>query len=568
MEKKWLYHSINHTEVAQLQQELNTSKIIASLLVLRRINTYNLAKDFFRPSLNMLHHPFLMKDMDKAVTRIKQAIDANEKVLVFGDYDVDGTTAVALVFDFLKNYTHHINYYIPDRHIEGYGISTQSIDFAYENNFTLIIALDCGIRSVDKILYAKNKHIDYIICDHHLPSETVPNAYAILNPKQTNCSYPFKELSGCGIGFKLIQAIALYLNIQNEVVYNYLDLVATSIAADIVPIVNENRVLAYFGLIQLNTNPRSGLKAILSNQKQKKIDIHTLVFTVAPRINAAGRIYQGNKAVELLLSETTNSKEFSDALNVINIERRDIDLTITQEAIEMIENDSEITNKKAIVLYNPSWHKGVVGIVASRIVEKYYKPTIILTLSNNIITGSARSVKDYNVYEAIDNCSQWLTQYGGHMYAAGLSLVESDFLNFKTDFEQEVFKTISEDQLRLKVDIDLEISFNDINSKLINTLQQFAPFGPQNMSPIFVSKKVKFLNEVNYIQDKHIKLTICQCSTEHITFLAIGFSLASSFKLIEQEAFFDIAYKIEEQYYNNHTYIQLNLVDIKAHLAH
>ena len=456
MEKKWNIHQIKNTEVvSSLQNELSIDKTVAQLLALRGIETFEEAKTFFRPSLDMLHDPFLMKGMSVAVERIIKAIANKEKVLIFGDYDVDGTTSVALVYSFFKNYISEIRYYIPDRYAEGYGISFKSIDYAAENNYSLIIALDCGIKANDKIDYANSKNIDFIICDHHLPGDDIPKATAVLDPKQHDCPYPYKELAGCGIGFKLAQAFCIQNSIDEQEVFEYLDLVVTSIAADIVPITGENRVLAHFGIKQLNTNPRPGIKALFALTKQdKEIDITTIVFTIAPRINAAGRIEHGSKAVELLISGIDEATEFSKKINETNSQRRDIDISITDEAFETMDLDPITPFKKSTVLFNPSWHKGVVGIVASRMIERYYKPTIILTESNGMATGSARSVKDFDVYTAIENCSHLLEQFGGHKFAAGLSLKTSNVKAFTDAFENEVSRTIKPEMLIPTVEID------------------------------------------------------------------------------------------------------------------
>lgn len=469
-------------------------------------------KLFFRPTLDTLHNPFLMKGMEIAINRIDKAITNNEKVLIFGDYDVDGTTAVALVYSFFKSYIKDIRYYIPDRYSEGYGISFKSIDYAKENNYSLIIALDCGIKANDKIDYANERNVDFIICDHHLPGDEIPNAIAVLDPKQIDCPYPFKELAGCGIGFKLAQAYCIKNEIDIETVYNYLDLVVTSIAADVVPITDENRVLAHFGLKQLNSNPRPGIKALLAFGKadNKELDISTLVFTIAPRINAAGRIEHGSKAVELLISSTEEASAFSVKINDTNLHRRDLDVSITDEAIETLELDPITPFKKSVVIYNPNWHKGVVGIVASRLIEKFYKPTIVLTLSNGVVSGSARSVKDFDVYTAIENCSHLLDQFGGHKFAAGLTMKPENVKAFVDAFEHEVSRTIKEEMLVPTVEIDLELKFDDINDKLLRILKQFAPHGPHNMTPVFCSKGVLDSGFAKIVGQNHLKLEVYQ----------------------------------------------------------
>lgn len=493
MERQWKIVANEESESAdELQSQLNVDRVIARLLKLRKIFSYEDAKTFFRPDLKHLHDPFLMKGMKKAIERIEVAISKNEKVLIFGDYDVDGTTAVSLVYSFFKAHIPQINYYIPDRYKEGYGISFQSIDYAAANNFSLVIALDCGIKANDKIRYASERNIDFIICDHHLPGSELPAAVAILDQKQPDCNYPYKELSGAGIGFKLIQAFSLKNNLKQEDCYKYLDLVATSIAADIVPITGENRVMAYFGLERINANPRPGIKALLNiNQQKSATNISTLVFTLGPRINAAGRIEHGSKAVELLTcEEELQADTFAIAINDTNSQRRDLDLGTTSEAFEILEKDVLTPTKRTTVLFNEKWHKGVIGIVASRLIEKYYRPTIILTESEGKVTGSARSVREYDVYSAIEKCSDLLEQFGGHKFAAGLSLKKENVEAFKNKFEAVVCETITEDQLTPKIEVDIELQFFEITEKLLRILKQFAPHGPENMTPLFCSRSV------------------------------------------------------------------------------
>ncbi|MDF2452941.1 MAG: single-stranded-DNA-specific exonuclease RecJ, partial [Bacteroidota bacterium] len=516
MEKKWNIHQAKQAEdISSLQASLAVDETIAKLLSLRGIKSFDDAKTFFRPSLDMLHDPFLMKGMSAAIERIIKAIANHEKVMIFGDYDVDGTTSVALVYSFFRKYIPEIRYYIPDRYAEGYGISFKSIDYAEENNYSLIIALDCGIKANDKIDYANSKNIDFIICDHHLPGDEIPKAVAVLDPKQDDCPYPYKELAGCGIGFKLAQAFCIQNGMDEQEVFDYLDLVVTSIAADIVPITGENRVLAHFGLKQLNADPRPGLKALLAlNKQEKELDINTLVFTIAPRINAAGRIEHGSKAVELLISNTDEATEFSKKINETNLTRRDIDISITDEAFETLDRDPITPFKKSTVLFNPSWHKGVVGIVASRMIERYYKPTIILTESNGMATGSARSVKDFDVYTAIENCSHLLEQFGGHKFAAGLSLKTGNIKAFIEAFEHEVSRTIKPEMLIPTVEIDLEIILDDINDKLIRILNQFAPHGPHNMTPVFCSRGVLDTGFARLVGNNHLKLEVYQPNTK------------------------------------------------------
>ncbi len=566
MEKKWNIHQIKNIEVvSSLQNELSVDKTIAQLLALRNIGTFDEAKTFFRPSLDMLLNPFSMKGMQQAIDRIITAIANKEKVLIFGDYDVDGTTSVALVYSFFKKYIPEIRYYIPDRYIEGYGISLKSIDYAADNNYSLIIALDCGIKANDKIDYANSKNVDFIICDHHLPGDEIPNAVAVLDPKQKDCPYPYKELAGCGIGFKLAQAFCIQHGIDEQEALQYLDLVVTSIAADIVPITDENRVLAYFGLKQLNENPRPGLKALLAlNKQDKELDINTLVFTIAPRINAAGRIEHGSKAVELLISDTDEATEFSKKINETNNQRRDIDVSITDEAFETLELNPITPFKKSTVLFNPSWHKGVVGIVASRMIEKYYKPTIILTESNGLATGSARSVKDFDVYTAIENCSHLLEQFGGHKFAAGLTLKTENVKAFTEAFENEVSRTIKPEMLLPVVEVDLEIALDDINEKLIRILNQFAPHGPHNMTPVFCSRGVLDTGFAKVVGANHLKLELYQANSKLTKIEAIAFGKADFLNFFQRKIPVDIVYKIKENEFRGNVSIQLIIEEIKA----
>lgn len=566
MEKKWNIHEAIHAEdISSLQTSLAVDETIAKLLSLRGIKSFDDAKTFFRPSLDMLHDPFLMKGMSAAIERIIKAIGTHEKVMIFGDYDVDGTTSVALVYSFFKKYIPEIRYYIPDRYAEGYGISFKSIDYAEENNYSLIIALDCGIKANDKIDYANSKNIDFIICDHHLPGDEIPKAVAVLDPKQHDCPYPYKELAGCGIGFKLAQAFCIQNSIDENEVFEYLDLVVTSIAADIVPITGENRVLAHFGLKQLNADPRPGLKALLAlNKQEKELDINALVFTIAPRINAAGRIEHGSKAVELLISNTDEATEFSKKINETNLTRRDIDISITDEAFETLDRDPITPFKKSTVLFNPSWHKGVVGIVASRMIERYYKPTIILTESNGMATGSARSVKDFDVYTAIENCSHLLEQFGGHKFAAGLSLKTENIKKFIEAFEHEVSRTIKPEMLIPTVEIDLEILLDDINDKLIRILNQFAPHGPHNMMPVFCSRGVLDTGFGRLVGNNHLKLEVYQPGTKLTKLEAIGFNKGDYLNFFKRNIPVDIVYKIKVNEFRGVTSIQLLIDEIKA----
>jgi single-stranded-DNA-specific exonuclease len=506
-----------------------------------------------------------MKDMDKAIERIGVAIRRKEKILVYGDYDVDGTTAVSLVYTFLKSVTGDIGHYIPDRYKEGYGISKTGIDFAKENGFSLIIALDCGIKSVDKVDYANTLGVDFIICDHHRPGIELPAAVAVLDPKRNDCSYPYKELSGCGIGFKLIQAFAQLNEMPFSQLEQYLDLVAISIAADIVPITGENRILAYFGLQRVNREPRPGIKAILDlSGIKKELTVNDVVFTIAPRINAAGRIEHGTKAVELLISRNEDLAGFlGDDINETNTTRKNLDQLITDQAFQQIEDDPTFKNLKSTVVYNPEWHKGIIGIVASRLTDKYYRPTIVLTLSNGMVSGSARSVKDFDVYNAIESCSDLLEQFGGHMYAAGLTMKEENVEAFKNRFEKIVAETIDDKMLTREIEIDAELNLNDITPAFFRILKQFAPFGPGNMSPIFRSSGVRDNGNGRIVGNNHLKLSLKQDGFQPGVFDGIAFQLGHHHPMVEQKETFDIVYHIEENTFNNRTTLQLNIKDLR-----
>jgi single-stranded-DNA-specific exonuclease len=567
LEKQWKIHEQDDSGVSKdLQEQLNVDRIVARLLKHRNILSYEDAKTFFRPDLKQLHDPFLMKGMEIAINRINLAISKNEKVLIFGDYDVDGTTAVSLVYSFFKDHVQQISYYIPDRYKEGYGISFQSIDFAAENNFSLIIALDCGIKAIDKVAFANEKNIDFIICDHHLPGSKLPEALAILDQKQADCPYPYKELSGAGIGFKLIQAFSIKNNLPEENCYTYLDLVVISIAADIVPITGENRVMAYYGLEKINSDPRPGIKALLNiNQQKSPANISTLVFTLGPRINAAGRIEHGSKAVELLIcEEDALSDTFALAINDTNTQRRDLDLGTTTEAFELLDNDVLTSTKRTTVLFNKNWHKGVIGIVASRLIEKYYRPTIILTESDGKVTGSARSVREYDVYSAIEKCSDLLEQFGGHKFAAGLSLKKENVEAFKTKFESVVSSSITEDQLIPKIEIDVEIELHEITDKLLRILKQFAPHGPENMTPLFCSRSVFDTGWGQVFGNNHLKLELYQKSNPNIRFQAIAFDKGDYVTFFQRKIPMDIIFKIQENEFKGATTIQLVIEDLKV----
>ncbi|WP_162126992.1 single-stranded-DNA-specific exonuclease RecJ [Flavobacterium phycosphaerae] len=550
-------------KVKALASQLNVDELIATLLVQRGIETFDQARQFFRPTLDDLHNPYLMKDMDKAVTRIETAIANNENILVFGDYDVDGTTAVSLVSSYLKSFYPNVATYIPDRYDEGYGISYQGIDFAEDNEFTLIIALDCGIKSVDHIAYANERNIDFIICDHHRPGDSLPEAVAVLDPKREDCSYPYDELCGCGIGFKLIQALAQNKNQTTNDLMVYLDLVATAIAADIVPMTGENRVLAKFGLEVINANPRPGIKALLQNVKKKVLTITDVVFIIAPRINAAGRIKHGNEAVALLTEyDLQQAEQFASEIEKYNSDRKDLDKQITVEALSQIQENNE-QQKFTTVVYSENWHKGVIGIVASRLTETHYRPTIVFTKSGDKLAASARSVKDFDIYNALEACTQHLEQFGGHMYAAGMTLKEENYIAFKEAFERVVQETIHPDLLTPEVSVDAEINLTDINEKLIRILNQFEPFGPQNMTPVFMTKGLKDTGYAKGIgaDEDHLKLFVKQNGSEG--FGAIGFGLGNKLPLVKNQTSFDAVYSIDENEFNGNITIQLRLKDLK-----
>jgi single-stranded-DNA-specific exonuclease len=550
-------------KVKHLAKALNVEDFIAQLLVQRGIETFEDAKDFFRPSLEHLHDPYLMKDMDKAVARIEKAIEKQERILVFGDYDVDGTTAVSLVSSYLSSFYPNVATYIPDRYSEGYGVSFKGIDFADDNEFSLIIALDCGIKSIEHVAYAKERNIDFIICDHHRPGDTLPEAIAVLDPKRSDCSYPYDELCGCGVGFKLIQALGANREQTIEDLIPYLDLVATAIAADIVPITGENRVLAHFGLQVINSDPRPGIKALIHQVKKQTLDITDVVFIVAPRINAAGRIKHGNHAVKLLSEfDFEQAQQFASEIEQYNADRKDLDKQITKQAFEQIEKNQE-QNKYTTVVYQEDWHKGVIGIVASRLIETYYRPTLVFTKSGDTYAASARSVKGFDVYNALEACSEYLEQFGGHMYAAGMTLKAENYTAFKEAFEQQVQKTIHPDQLIPEVEIDAEINFSDITPKLCRILKQFEPFGPMNMTPVFLSKNVIDTGYGKKIgsEEEHLKLFVKQNQSEGIA--AIGFGLGDKIDLTTNQKPFQIAYCIDENEWNGNVSTQLRLKSIQ-----
>jgi single-stranded-DNA-specific exonuclease len=564
MAKRWLYKDVpEKDQIEQLSKAININPYLSSILLQRGITTFDDAKEFFRPSLEKLHDPFLMKHMDQAVSRLKLAIDNDEKILIYGDYDVDGTTAVALVYRYLNNFYPNCAIYIPDRNAEGYGVSQAGVEWAEANGYSLIIALDCGIKATDMVGLATHKGIDFIICDHHLPDENIPNAVAILDPKQEDCNYPYCELSGCGLGFKLIQGFAKRYRDESEI-FEYLDLVAVSIASDIVPITGENRVLAHFGLAKLNSNPLPGLKALKEiSALRQDLDISGIVFTLGPRINAAGRVAHARGAVDLLISKTEEEANLlAERINLRNDERRQFDLDITEEAIAMIEGDDNFKSTKSTVLFKNSWHKGVIGIVAARCVEKFYRPTVILTESNNKITGSARSVSGFDLYQAIFACSDLLEKFGGHKYAAGLTLDMRNLEAFQRKFEQVVSSTITEEMLTPAIDIDMLIDFNAITPKFFNVLRQMAPFGPGNPRPIFATKNVYVFNGLSSFKDRHLRFIAGQEGNESV-FNTVGFDMAHYYDRIAQRDHFNMVFTIEENTFNGHTSIQLRIKDIK-----
>lgn len=554
------------SDVAALARQLNGNEIVAALLLQRGISTFEEAKSFFRPSLDDLHDPFLMTDMDKAVVRIETALRSGEKILVYGDYDVDGTTAVALVYTFLKSIDAQCGFYIPDRYAEGYGVSFAGIDYAAQQQYSLIIALDCGIKANEKVDYAKAKGIDFIICDHHRPGPELPAAAAVLDPKREDCHYPYDELCGCGIGFKLVQAIAQKRSVPRTMIEPLLDLVAVSIAADLVPITGENRVLAFYGLKQINSSPRPGFRAMLKLANTKRsVTISDIVFIFAPRINAAGRIDHGRVAVELLTSsDEATADAAAEAVNKNNSDRRDLDKIITQQALEQVFSHPDFAKKKSTVVFNPDWHKGVVGIVASRLIEKRYRPTIVLTESNGKVTGSARSVKDFDIYEAIEACSDLLLQFGGHKYAAGLTMEPENVNQFIEKFESVVSESITAMQLIPEIDIDLELPIEQIDGKLLNVIKQFAPFGPGNMNPVFRANRVCDRGWARVVGENHLKFDLINPSYPNLIFPAIGFGLGHFLPKLANRNEFDICYTIEENEWNGKVSLQLNVRDMRV----
>ncbi|WP_316791277.1 single-stranded-DNA-specific exonuclease RecJ [Pedobacter frigoris] len=560
MKKRWVQAEKGNKEtIESLAQQLNIDNSLAQVLVHRGISSFDQARDYFRPQMAHLHDPFLMKDMDKAILRIETALKDNEKILIYGDYDVDGTTSVALAYSFFRGFTTAIEYYIPDRHKEGYGISATGIDYAKENGFSLIIALDCGIKSNEKIAYANTLGIDFIICDHHLPGEELPMAVAILDPKRSDCPYPFKELAGCGIGFKLAQAYCIQNNLPAESYEQYLDLVMVSIAADIVPVEDENRILAYHGLVKLNTNPCIGLKALMDiSGRNKDYSLTDVVFALAPRINAAGRMDHANQAVKMLIcDEDLLAQEQSLFINLQNTERKTSDQNITAEALALIDDCEILINKKTTVVYHESWNKGVIGIVASRLTEKYYRPTVVLTESNGLLTGSARSVAGFDLYEALLGCEDLLVQFGGHKFAAGLTIKPENITSFSERFEQIVASTITDDLLCPEINIDTEINFSQITSKFQRIIAQMAPFGPHNPAPVFVTHNVSIAGRPYVVGTKHLKLNLKQQNS--VIFESIGFGLAEYENLLQPNRPFSVCYTVEENVWRDQKKLQLNI---------
>jgi len=580
MQSRWVLKQQGDSEIVRkLMEVLSVDDKVANLLAQREISTFEEAKLFFRPDFDQLHDPYLMKDMDKAVERVLKAIEKNEKILIYGDYDVDGTTSVALVYSYLKKYfKKKIEFYIPDRYDEGYGISYKGIDHAADNGFNLVIALDCGIKAVEKIRYATTKGVDFIICDHHRPGDELPDAVAVLDTKRADCSYPFKELSGCGVGFKLISALAKEQNEPFELIMQLLDLVAISIAADIVPITGENRLLAHYGLKLINTSPRPGVESVLSYSQvlrvpdhkagepafSRELTISDLVFLIGPRINAAGRIEKASDSVRLLLADKmSHAEKLANAINDLNTERRSLDNNITEEALAMIEGDPALKNAKSTVLFHEGWHKGVIGIVASRLTDTYYRPTIILTRSNNLITGSARSIKHFDVYDAIDHCSDLLEHFGGHKYAAGLSMKPENLELFKHKFHTFVSQTIDDEILIPEVEIDITLNFNQITAKFLRILKQFAPFGPGNMAPIFRTDQVIDTGRIRVVGKNHLKLELMQLNERSEPISGIAFQQGHQYNAIKSGKPFSICYHIEENEWQGKINMQLNVKDIQ-----
>ena len=564
MQKRWNILSADDDKVFALQQALSINKVLCKILVQRGIENFDASKDFFRPQINHLHDPWLMKDMEKAVPKILSAIEKKEKILVFGDYDVDGTTSVACMYKFLSKICDHgtVEFYIPHRYREGYGVSKMGIDYAKENNFTLIISLDCGIKSIELITYAKDIGLDFIVCDHHLPDLELPPAVAILNPKQKDCNYPYKELCGCGVGFKLITALSQKLNLPETEYLQYLDLVATAIAADIVPLTGENRVMAFYGLKKINENPCAGIKALIELSGVKnRFSINNVVFIIAPRVNAAGRMDDARKAVLMFVEDDLpKAMEYAQMLHSDNLDRKDADTTITEEALAIIDGDEIYLNRKSTVVFRSHWHKGVVGIVASRLIEKYYRPTIVLTQSGDVVSGSARSVVGFNLYEAIHACKEHLIGYGGHFAAAGLTMLPGNVEAFSNRFEEVVDSIIEPHLLIPEIIIDAEVNFKNLTTGFYNITCQMEPFGPQNMRPVFITKNVYDTSWSKIVKEQHVRFVVKQ---DNITFTGIGFNMADKFHLLQMKKALDIVYTLDENEWNGEKLLQLKVIDIR-----
>lgn len=566
---KWIIREpADRAKVERLAAEVGIDRVLADLLVQRGIETFGEARSFFRPSLDNLHDPFLMKDMDTAVERLHRAVVSGEKILVYGDYDVDGTTAVALVYSFLRRFTSAVDFYIPDRYDEGYGVSFKGIDWAADNGFSLLITLDCGIKAIDKVEYAAAKGVDVIICDHHLPEAEIPRAVAVLDPKREDCRYPFDDLSGCGVGFKLVQAYSQRYGVPFESLVTLLDLLVVSIASDLVTMVGENRILAHFGLKQLNENPCRGLLAMvsLSNLEPGHITVDDIVFKIGPRINAAGRMESGRMAVELLTAaDAATAMAIGRQINESNNERKNIDREITQEALEMVQSGRCLSNANATIVYNPKWNKGVVGIVASRLVEAYYRPTVVLTKSNGFVTGSARSISGFDLYEAIDSCSDLLENFGGHMYAAGLTLKEENLEEFSRRMDSFVEKHIVKEMMTPVVEVDAKLDFAQINPKFFRILKQFQPFGPGNHNPVFETENVYDAGTGRKVGagGVHMKLDLIQESQPYHQIPSIAFNMADFYDYIKDGNPFDVCYTIVENYYRGNSSIQLRIRDLR-----
>jgi len=562
IKKRWTILKPDNERVVSLQQSLRIHSAICKILVERNIETFDQAKQFYRPQLTELHDPWLMKDMDKAVSRIVTAIETGEKILIYGDYDVDGTTAVACMYQFLGKLHSNLDFYIPHRYREGYGISKAGVDFARENGFSLVISLDCGVKSIDLVTYARTVGIDFIICDHHLPDALLPPATAILNPKQKGCNYPYKELCGCGVGFKLIMAMCDRLNIPKTVALEYLDLVATAIAADIVPIRGENRVLAYYGLKKANEDPNNGIKALSQlSGLTKKLHISNLVFMIAPRVNAAGRMDDARKAVLMFVSQTyEQALQYAEMLHSDNTDRKEADSTITDEALALINGDEFLVNRKSTVVFKPHWHKGVVGIVASRLIEHYYRPTVVLTQSGDYAAGSARSVPGFNLYEAIHACKDHLLGYGGHFAAAGMTIKLDEIEAFRTKFEEVVATTINPELLIPEIIVDTEITFRDISWPFYNIISQMEPFGPENLRPQFLATNVFDTGSSRILKEQHLRFVLRQ---GHTTFSGIGFGMADKLPLLQMKQPVDVVFKLDENEWNGQKSLQLRVIDLR-----